>query len=204
MAEGFLNMRRIHKTGASTFSGGEYPYPQPHHEVLESSHRFVDRDMIMRYNWGLAVGHTYARQHAQLSKRSMNSRSPDASLQHQSSSELASDAEYEVETLIASRLERGKLQYLIHWKGYSHDEDSWEPEEHLVNSAELVHKFHKDNPLSPHRGSIFHSTGPEEIEQVLSESEDGRAQSSNSSDELSNAELEHHDDSSSSSIGALD
>jgi hypothetical protein len=28
-----------------------------------TSHRFVDRDMLMRYHWGLGVGHLYAHTH---------------------------------------------------------------------------------------------------------------------------------------------
>lgn len=28
--------------------------------LLIYKYRFVDRDMVMRYHWGLAVGHTYA------------------------------------------------------------------------------------------------------------------------------------------------
>src|SRR5712664_2190613 len=31
-------------------------------DVLIASIRFVDRDMLMRFHWGLAVGHVYAHQ----------------------------------------------------------------------------------------------------------------------------------------------
>jgi hypothetical protein len=138
--------------------------------------------MIMRYHWGLAVGHIYARQHL-----------PDTSLEHQNGSGLASDSgeEYEVQMIMASRLQRGKLQYLVHWKGYPHEEDTWEPEEHLLNSTNLVHKFHRDNPSSP--------CHPEE---TLSENESLR--SSTSSNHSSGTEPEHFDDSDSSGMGALD
>jgi len=30
--------------------------------LIRSTHRFVDRDMLMRYHWGTAVGHVYTHQ----------------------------------------------------------------------------------------------------------------------------------------------
>ena len=33
---------------------------------------------------------------------------------------------YEVEAILDSRISRGQLQYLIHWKGYSYEHNSWE------------------------------------------------------------------------------
>jgi Chromo (CHRromatin Organisation MOdifier) domain len=35
--------------------------------------------------------------------------------------------EYKVEAILDSRRHRGKLQYLVHWAGYLHEEESWEP-----------------------------------------------------------------------------
>lgn len=32
-----------------------------------------------------------------------------------------------------------QVQYLLKWKGYSHDDNTWEPEEHL--SADLISDF---------------------------------------------------------------
>ena len=55
--------------------------------------------------------------------------------------------EFEVENILDSkRIKRGrnnKLYYLVHWKGYSPEEDSWEPVEGLTNAQELIDKFHK-------------------------------------------------------------
>lgn len=59
--------------------------------------------------------------------------------------------EYEVETILDSRLYRGKLQYLVRWKGYGPEENSWEPEANLKNAKTMITKFHKDNPNSPRR-----------------------------------------------------
>jgi hypothetical protein len=103
----------------------------------------------MRYHWGLAVGHTYATPHLGPSNCNARSGLPGMSLGSQSTSDQASEEEYEVERLIASRIRRGKLQYKVHWKGYTHEEDTWELEEHLTHSTNLIDRFHQDNPSSP-------------------------------------------------------
>jgi len=36
------------------------------------------------------------------------------------------EEEYEVEVVINSRMFRGWLQYLVQWKGYSYEHNSWE------------------------------------------------------------------------------
>jgi hypothetical protein len=57
--------------------------------------------------------------------------------------------EYEVEAILDSRRTRGKLHYLVHWKGYGINERSWEPESHVANAAETVDRFHRQNPHLP-------------------------------------------------------
>ena len=59
--------------------------------------------------------------------------------------------EYEVETILDSRLYRGKLQYLVRWKGYGPEENSWEPESNLTKAKATINKFHRENPNSPRR-----------------------------------------------------
>jgi Chromo (CHRromatin Organisation MOdifier) domain len=51
--------------------------------------------------------------------------------------------EYKVEQVLTSRLygRWKKLQYLIHWKGYSHAHDSWTPATD-VHTPDLVQAFH--------------------------------------------------------------
>ena len=36
----------------------------------------------------------------------------------------------------------GKLEYLVHWKGYLFEEATWEPQRNLQGSAELLRKYH--------------------------------------------------------------
>ena len=61
------------------------------------------------------------------------------------------DEEYEVDTIIDSRIYKGKLQYLVHWKGYNESERTWEPVSNLKNSPEIVEQFHRSHPSAPRR-----------------------------------------------------
>ena len=60
-----------------------------------------------------------------------------------------SEAEYEVEYLRASRVVSGERQYLIHWKGYDRDSETWEPESSLSNCVDLIRAFWKQQPDGP-------------------------------------------------------
>ncbi|MBW0520183.1 hypothetical protein O181_059898 [Austropuccinia psidii MF-1] len=52
--------------------------------------------------------------------------------------------EWEVAQVLDSKLKRGKLWYLVEWKGFSEDPErtTWEPASKLTNSADLVKDFH--------------------------------------------------------------
>src|SRR5882724_11000186 len=54
--------------------------------------------------------------------------------------------EYEVELILNSQILRGKLEYLIHWKGNSIEEDEWRPSEDVKGARRLVSEFHCQNP----------------------------------------------------------
>ncbi len=41
---------------------------------------------------------------------------------------------------------RGRVQYLIKWKGYDHSDDTWEPRTNLTNADELLQEFHQQHP----------------------------------------------------------
>ncbi|QRW15579.1 Retrotransposable element Tf2 protein [Rhizoctonia solani] len=49
---------------------------------------------------------------------------------------IEGEEEYEVEQIINSKQQRGKWFYLIKWKGYGLEDNSWEPEELLEHSQE--------------------------------------------------------------------
>ena len=61
------------------------------------------------------------------------------------------EPEYEVECVLDSRMHYRKLQYLVQWKGYGPEHNSWEPADNLANCPELVNKFHQLNSSAPRR-----------------------------------------------------
>lgn len=56
---------------------------------------------------------------------------------------------FEVKTILDSRLHEGKLQYLVKWKNYDEEDNTWEPAEGLKGAPRAVSQFHKDHPSAP-------------------------------------------------------
>ena len=52
--------------------------------------------------------------------------------------------EYEVDYIVNKRMERGWVQYLVHWTGYSDSERTWVDSRELGNCWDLVETF-EDN-----------------------------------------------------------
>jgi hypothetical protein len=64
--------------------------------------------------------------------------------------EIDGEQEYEVEEVLNSRIYRNYRQdYLIKWKGYGHQDNTWEPLKNVKNSSELINKFHEKYPEAP-------------------------------------------------------
>ena len=58
--------------------------------------------------------------------------------------------EYEVESIVDSKLVRGKLRYLIKWAGYPERHHwTWEPVENLTHANDAIVKFHQEHPSAP-------------------------------------------------------
>src|ERR1700676_4605466 len=55
---------------------------------------------------------------------------------------------YEVEAVLDSCIFRGRLKYLIQWKGYSYEHNSWENATD-VRSPTLIAKFYSTHPGAP-------------------------------------------------------
>ncbi|MBW0488441.1 hypothetical protein O181_028156 [Austropuccinia psidii MF-1] len=64
---------------------------------------------------------------------------------------IEEEEKWQVSQILDSKLKRGKLWYLVEWKGFSQDSErfTWEPTENLKNCPELVKDFHSLYPDKP-------------------------------------------------------
>lgn len=53
-----------------------------------------------------------------------------------------SEKEYEVQLIYDEKIEDGVKHYLVRWKGYKIDDDTWEPE-HSLNCPDLISKYNE-------------------------------------------------------------
>jgi len=67
---------------------------------------------------------------------------------------IGGEERYEVEEVIDSRIYWKKLQYLVRWKGYGHEENSWLTEGD-IDAPELIAKFYRTYPNAPKRISTL-------------------------------------------------
>ena len=58
--------------------------------------------------------------------------------------EVAGEKEYEVEKILNRRERREKLKYLVRWKDYITEEDTWKGLENVKNTRDLVEEFEKE------------------------------------------------------------
>ena len=61
------------------------------------------------------------------------------------------EEEYEVDYIVDSHYKGKRLEYLVHWKGWSDTDRTWEPVSSLGNAAEAVRDFHAAHPAAPRR-----------------------------------------------------
>ena len=57
--------------------------------------------------------------------------------------EVAGKKEYEVEEILDRQEKRGKTKYLVKWRGYTAEENTWEGLENLKNAMKKVEEFEK-------------------------------------------------------------
>ena len=58
--------------------------------------------------------------------------------------EIQGEMEYEVEKILSKRKRYGKVEYLVQWKGYTAEEDTWEKERNLGNTREAVEDYERE------------------------------------------------------------
>lgn len=87
---------------------------------------------------------------------------------------MASEELYEVERIVDKRKnKKGKIEYLVHWKGYDSGDDTWEPEQHLVNCEEYILEFnrrHNEKPKDNNSISKTNRTSPNNARKQISRS----------------------------------
>lgn len=60
------------------------------------------------------------------------------------------EEQFEVEKIMDSRLRGRGLQYLVHWKGYPHEDNQWLPRSELIHSCpDAITEFHNSHPAAP-------------------------------------------------------
>ena len=55
--------------------------------------------------------------------------------------------EYEVKKILNGQILCGKVEYLVHWKGYGVEEDEWHPICDVQGSKQVIAKFHHTRRL---------------------------------------------------------
>uniref|UniRef100_A0A8D1V860 Chromo domain-containing protein n=1 Tax=Sus scrofa TaxID=9823 RepID=A0A8D1V860_PIG len=94
--------------------------------------------------------------------------------------EAAGDSEedgedvFEVEKILDMKTEGGKILYKVRWKGYTSDDDTWEPEVHLEDCKEVLLEFRKkvaENKAKPVKKDIQRLTLNNDIFEANSDSD---------------------------------
>jgi hypothetical protein len=57
-----------------------------------------------------------------------------------------SSIEYQVENIIAKKIEDGETYYLVKWTGYPMSDATWEPEKNVDHLKHMLKNFAKHNP----------------------------------------------------------
>ncbi|XP_072525397.1 chromodomain Y-like protein [Salminus brasiliensis] len=72
---------------------------------------------------------------------------------------MASEELYEVERIVGKRKNRkGKMEYLVRWRGYGFEGDTWEPEANLASCIEFINDFNRQRSDRPKEGASLRST----------------------------------------------
>ena len=70
---------------------------------------------------------------------------------HPNPPELIDDhKQYRVKEILKSRKCRCRIQYLVKWEGYPHEDNTWEPSKNLNKAKETIAEFHEHYPNAAH------------------------------------------------------
>ena len=70
--------------------------------------------------------------------------------------------EYIVEEILEKRIIDGKIEYFIKWEGFRISESTWEPEENLSNSKDLIKDFLNKEAAKTNSKEIIESNASKE------------------------------------------
>ena len=84
---------------------------------------------------------TDARVHPVFNVQLLEPADPDTPVQTTMQHESYEETEFEVESIVDHRKILGITEFLIKWKGYPESENTWEPEDNLLNCRELLHHY---------------------------------------------------------------
>jgi len=77
-----------------------------------------------------------------LSSDDESSSDDDRQVEQNGKNEAVIDSDvFEVENIIASRVTDEGRKFLVQWKGWPEDQNSWEPEDNLVDSMDKLNEY---------------------------------------------------------------
>ncbi|XP_061835221.1 chromodomain Y-like protein [Nerophis lumbriciformis] len=72
---------------------------------------------------------------------------------------MATEDFYEVEKIVDKRKsKKGRVEYLVRWRGYGSEGDTWEPESHLSTCMVYVHEFNRQQVQRQRDTTLLRST----------------------------------------------
>uniref|UniRef100_A0A3Q1CMX6 Chromo domain-containing protein n=1 Tax=Amphiprion ocellaris TaxID=80972 RepID=A0A3Q1CMX6_AMPOC len=72
---------------------------------------------------------------------------------------MATEELYEVERIVDKRKnKKGKVEYLVRWRGYGSEGDTWEPETHLSTCMIYIHEFNRQYTERQRDATLLRST----------------------------------------------
>ncbi|XP_071064298.1 M-phase phosphoprotein 8 isoform X1 [Dasypus novemcinctus] len=104
---------------------------------------------------------------------------------------------FEVEKILDMKTEGGKVLYKVRWKGYTSDDDTWEPEVHLEDCKEVLLEFRKkvaDNKAKPVKKDIQRLSLNNDIFEANSDSDQQSETKEDSSPKKKKKKLRHREE----------